>query len=101
MDIVDQYGEIGSMSDLDMAVQDVLEKLQNINEDSELEKAYSYAQSHYPELKDPQQAFNKFMQRSQMHGLEADQRQDKRINDLERKVNSLASRRYGCRRTTQ
>lgn len=31
MDVVDKYGEIGSMSDLDLAVQDVLERLQRTN----------------------------------------------------------------------
>ena len=43
MDVVDEYGEIGSMSDLDMAVQDVLEKLQSLTKTNVQESRHYFA----------------------------------------------------------
>jgi len=59
--------------------------------DPELQRTMAYAQSHYPSYKDPQLAFDKWVQRSLANNVEADQEQDDEINRLKRRYEELSS----------
>lgn len=57
--------------------------------DPELAHAVDYAMGHYPTIKNPAQAFMKFVQRSLKHGLETDIDQQMKINELTKQINQL------------
>lgn len=59
--------------------------------DPELQRAISYAQSHYPSYKDPQIAFDKWVQRSISHSEERDLEHDEEIENLYRKLDQVAT----------
>jgi hypothetical protein len=70
----------------------------NIVSDDEFEKLYThpefhktaaFARTHYPSAPSKQQAFLRFVMRSLMHSEEDDKRQDKEINLLMKRVNTL------------
>lgn len=57
--------------------------------DPELANTVSYAQGHYTNIKNPEEAFLKFVQRSLKHGLETDIEQQQIINNLTAEIQKL------------
>ena len=61
-----------------------------LSRDPALAYTQKFAQSHYPTLSnDPDEAFNKLLQRGMMHGKEADIIHDKKIVNLEKQIADL------------
>lgn len=60
--------------------------------DPELQRTMAFAQSHYPSYKDPQLAFDKWVQRSISHSVDTDQDQDDEINRLKRRYEELSKK---------
>lgn len=59
--------------------------------DPELERRRSYARAHYPQMRSGQEAINKLFQRGLLHSEENDEKQNVRINNLQRQINQLKS----------
>jgi hypothetical protein len=59
------------------------------NIDPELINVLQYAQQHYPNSKNKQEAFMKFVQRSLGHSKSDDERQDNELERLDKEVNQL------------
>ena len=57
--------------------------------DPELAHTVDYAVGHYPTIRDPGQAFMKFVARSLKHGLETDIEQQKKIGELSKQIEQL------------
>lgn len=51
----------------------------------------SYVRQHYPDAPDTQAAFTRFVIRSLIHSYEDSERQEKKIKELERKIDDLMS----------
>ena len=65
---------------------------ENDFDDPDVKDVARYARHHYPGSKSLQGAFYKFVQRSLLHSLESDRRQDKEINQLKQDIESLKSK---------
>jgi hypothetical protein len=59
------------------------------NIDSELINVLQYAQQHYPNSKNKQEAFMKFVQRALRHSKSDDERQDNELERLDKEVDQL------------
>ena len=78
-------GRRDTMEDPDQAKQEKRKRL-----DPELQKVGSYAQGHYTDYRDdPETALLKLLQRSSEHGEETDRQQDRKIRNLERKIDTV------------
>jgi hypothetical protein len=64
---------------------------QSISEDpdTEMDQVYRFAQQHYPNMRDKQAAFVKYVMHALKHSEQDDSRQDQEIQDLEQEVNQL------------
>jgi hypothetical protein len=64
---------------------------QSISEDSdtEMDQVYRFAQQHYPNMRDKQAAFVKYVMHALKHSEQDDSRQDHEIQDLEQEVDQL------------
>jgi hypothetical protein len=60
-----------------------------IGYDQEVARMYRFAQQHYPNMKDKQDAFVKYVIHALKHSEEDDRHQDQEIDDLEHKVDQL------------
>lgn len=78
-------GRRDTMEDPDQPKQEKRKRL-----DPELKNLATYAQGHYTDYRDdPETALLKLLQRSSEHGEETDRQQDRKIRNLERKINTV------------
>lgn len=78
-------GRRDTMEDPDQAKQEKRKRL-----DPELKNLATYAQGHYTDYRDdPETALLKLLQRSSEHGEETDRQQDRKIRNLERKIDTV------------
>jgi hypothetical protein len=63
--------------------------LTNEDSDTEMDQVYRFAQQHYPNMRDKQAAFVKYVMHALKHSEQDDSRQDQEIQDLEQEVNQL------------
>lgn len=57
--------------------------------DPELAFTRNFASTHYPDMPDPESAFEKFIQRSLDHARADDDNQDVEINDVEKRLSAV------------
>lgn len=75
---------------LDTAIQSISEEKTDQKFDTELQRARTFAKSHYPNYADnPDVAFDKWVQRSLMHSEVDDAKQNQTINDLQSKIKNI------------